>query len=766
MENENRGVELRVAEAHQDDIGFNSVRIDTASMKEIGVRVGDYVEIEGNRKTVAVVERAYPSDLNLRLVRMDGTTRKNAKAAIGENITVRKADITEADVVNLAPVSNTSIKGGEELVGRLLNGRAVSKGDLVTVGNSNKGGSMGSIFGEDLFNAFFQGGGFPGGAFFGLSEFRFVVTATSPKGNVLITEDTEINISLEPVKMSEETRVKHISYEDVGGLSDAVGKIREMVEMPLKHPEIFMRLGITPPKGVLLYGPPGTGKTLLARAVADESDAHFISINGPEVMSKWVGDAEKKLRELFEEAEKNAPSIIFIDEIDAIATKREESIGEVEHRVVSQLLTLMDGLKGRGKVIVIAATNRPNAIDPALRRPGRFDREIIIGVPNEKGRLEILKIHTRNMPLDKSVGPDGLEHLAKITHGFVGADLESLIKEAAMNVIRRNINDLNLKEHENIPKTVLERLIVKMDDFIEALRFVRPSAMREVLVEKPNVSWNDVGGLDRVKDQLREAIEWPIKHPEAFKKVGIMPPKGILLYGPPGTGKTMLAKAIANETESNFIAIKGPEIYNKYVGESEKRIREIFDKARQVSPAIIFIDEIDSIASSRSSFEGSNANEQVVNQLLTELDGIEPLKNVVVIAATNRIDRIDSAILRSGRFDSVVFVPPPNEKERKAIFKVYLDRMPIEGDKEKLIDSLASRSEGYVGSDIERLTKEAGMVALRNDIGAEKISKDDLEKAFDIVKPSLTADEVKRYEETAVKVYTRKTKSGELTYFG
>lgn len=762
MENENFGLNLKVAEAHQDSIGFNIVKIDTNAMKQIGVRAGDYVEIEGNRKTIAQVDRSYPADLNLRIIRMDGTTRKNAKATVGENVMVRKADVTDADVVNLAPVTNTSIKGGEELVGRLLNGRAVSKGDLVTAGNGNRGG-IGSIFGDtDIFDMVFHGGGFPA-PIFGMGELRFVVTSTSPKGYAVITEDTEINISTEPVKMTEEARVKHVSYEDVGGISDAVGKIREMVEMPLKHPEIFMRLGISPPKGVLLYGPPGTGKTLLARAVADESEAHFISINGPEVMSKWVGDAEKKLRELFEDAEKNAPAIIFIDEIDAIATKREESMGEVEHRVVSQLLTLMDGLKGRGKVIVIAATNRPNAIDPALRRPGRFDREIMIGVPNEKGRLEILKIHSRNMPMEKSVD---LPYLSRITYGFVGADLESLIKEAAMNVIRRNINELNLKENENIPKAALEKLVVRMDDFREAIRFVRPSALREVLIEKPNVTWSDVGGLDRVKAQLMEAVEWPLKHPDAFKKVGIVPPKGILLYGPPGTGKTMLAKAIANETESNFIAIKGPEIYNKWVGESEKKIRDIFDKARQVSPSIIFIDEIDSIAGSRSSFEGNNVSEQVVNQLLTELDGIEPLKNVVVIAATNRIDRIDSAILRSGRFDSIVFVPPPTEKEREAIFKVYVDKMPIEGEKEKLITHLASKSEGYVGSDIERLTKEAGMIALRNDLAADKISKEDFEKAFDIVKPSLTPDEAKKYEETANKVYSRKTKAGELTYFG
>ncbi len=762
---EKGGITLRVTEAHQDDIGLNSVRIDTASMKQIGIRPGDYVEIEGNRTTVARVDRAYPADLNLKLVRMDGTTRKNAKAAIGENVVVRKVDVTEADVVNLAPVSNAQIKGAEDLIGRLLFNRAVSKGDLLSIGNSNSGG-IGSVFGgNDLVNIMFEGG-FPS-ALFGFSEFRFVVTSTSPRGYVVITENTEVNISSEKLKAVEERSVKHVSYEDVGGLSDAVSKIREMVEMPLKHPEIFIRLGVTPPRGVLLYGPPGTGKTLLAKAVADESESYFISINGPEIMSKWVGDAEKRLRELFEDAEKNAPAIIFIDEVDAIATKREESAGEVEHRVVSQLLTLMDGLKGRGKVVVIAATNRPNAIDQALRRPGRFDREIAIGVPNERGRLEILKIHTRSTPLDKSEDNKvSLEYLARITHGFVGADLESLVKEAAMNVIRRNINELNIKEDENIPRSVLEKLVIGMDDFREALRFVRPSAMREIQVERPDVKWNDIGGLSSVKQQLVEAIEWPLKYPAAFAKLGITPPKGILLYGPPGTGKTLLAKAVANETESNFIAIKGPEIYSKWVGESEKKIRDIFDKARQVSPSIVFIDEIDSVASSRASIDTNNVSEQVVNQLLTELDGLEPLKNVVVIAATNRIDRIDPAILRSGRFDSIVLVPPPTEEERKAVFSVYLSKMPIKDSKEELINYLASKSEGYVGSDIERLAKEAGMIALRNDIDSNIVTKDDFEKAFDIIKPSLSADEAKKYTETAEKIYAKKSKAKDLAYFG
>ncbi|MEM3192931.1 MAG: CDC48 family AAA ATPase, partial [Candidatus Parvarchaeota archaeon] len=662
------------------------------------------------------------------------------------------------------PTSN-NVKVNSALLSKLLNERAMTKGDLVRVGNSVRGGNIGDIFGDEFIKIMLDG--FSGAPIFGLGEMMFIVLNTSPKGYVMVTETTRINLSHEPVKSVEE-RARTVSYEDIGGISDAVGKIREMVELPLKHPEIFIRLGVNPPKGVLLYGPPGTGKTLLARAVADESNAHFISINGPEVMSKWVGDAEKRLRDLFDEAEKNAPSIIFIDEIDAIATKREESVGEVEHRVVSQLLTLMDGLKGRGKVIVIAATNRPNAIDPALRRPGRFDREIQIGVPDQKGRLEILKIHTRRMPLDNSNKKVDLEYLSKITHGFVGADIEALVKEAAMNVIRRNISELNIKESENIPKKVLDNLVVTQDDFIEALRFVRPSAMREVLVEKPNVKWEDVGGLENVKRQLIEAIEWPIKYPDAFKRIGIAPPKGILLYGPPGTGKTLLAKAIATESEANFIAIKGPEIFNKYVGESEKNVREIFNKARQVAPSIVLIDEIDAITTRRSGYEGNPAAETVVNQLLTELDGLQNLKGVVVIGATNRIDKIDAAILRPGRFDSIIFVPPPNREEQSKILDVYLKKMPLEEDEKELREYLLDKIEGFVGADIERLTKEAGMAALREDINNSKVSRRHFDKALQIVRPSLTPDEVKMYNEEAAKLYENKKLSAveKLNYFG
>ncbi|MEM3829977.1 MAG: CDC48 family AAA ATPase, partial [Conexivisphaerales archaeon] len=664
-----------------------------------------------------------------------------------------------------APLSQANIKN-TDFLSKLLEGRPVTKGDEVSAGRTA------SSFDEDIINAIFMSFSNFGVPLFG-EPMRFVVINTVPKGYVFISDKTQITIAPQSKQALEEAKIRQVSYEDIGGLDDAVAKIREMVEIPLRHPEIFMRLGIEPPKGVLLYGPPGTGKTLLARAVASESGASFFSINGPEIISKWVGDAEKRLREIFENAEKSAPSIIFIDEIDAIAPKREESTGEVEHRVVSQLLTLMDGLKGRGNVIVIAATNRPNAIDPALRRPGRFDREIYIGVPDEKGRLQILKIHTRKVPLDKEVD---LEYLARITHGFVGADLEALVKEAAMNAIRRNMDELNISEDERIPRSVLEKLYLTMEDFREALRFVRPSAMREVLIERPNVRWEDIGGLNAVKQRLVEIIEWPLKYPNAFKAAGISPPKGVLLFGPPGTGKTLLARAVASETESNFILVKGPEIFSKYVGESEKNIREVFDRAKRVAPSIIFLDEIDAIASNREASEENRVEAQVVNALLNELDGLEPLKNVIVLAATNRIELIDPAILRAGRFDEIIFVPPPSLEERKSILRVYLSKMPI-ANLDKIIDDLAARTEGFVGADIEKLAKDAAMIALRRNFdsmdkinsGEEKveITPEDFYSALEIVKPSLTKDQVEYYIKQAERLYKRReVAEKQEKYFG
>jgi transitional endoplasmic reticulum ATPase len=597
--------------------------------------------------------------------------------------------------------------------------------------------------------------------FGGLSDIKFAVVNTSPKGAVLITPETSLSVSPEAVEL-EEKKVPDISYEDIGGLGDELSKVRELVELPLKHPEIFERLGVEPPKGILLYGPPGTGKTLLAKAVANEADAYFVSLAGPEIMSKWVGEAEKKLREIFENAEKNAPAIIFIDEVDAIAPKREEAVGEVERRVVAQLLATMDGLKSRGRVVVIAATNRPNDIDPALRRPGRFDREIEIGVPDRKGRLEILKIHTRNMPLTKDVNVD---KLVDVTHGFVGADLAALAKEAAMNVLRRLVPDLKLKEGEPLPRELLEKLVVNMNDFKSALRLVRPSLLREVLIETPKVGWDDIGGLEEVKQKLKEAVEWPLKYPKAFTRIGVSPPKGILLTGPPGTGKTLLAKAVAKESEANFISVKGPEIMSKWVGESEKAIREIFRKARQASPCIVFFDELDSIAPRRGMETGARVTEQVIAQLLTEMDGLEELTDVVIIAATNRPDIIDPGLLRPGRFDRIILVTAPDKEARELILKVHTKDMPLTKDVD--IKKLAEETDGYSGADLEAVAREAGIIALREDINATEVKSKHFKKALDAVKPSLSKGDIDAYQRFIDRFHTRKAEMAkEVPYLG
>jgi transitional endoplasmic reticulum ATPase len=622
---------------------------------------------------------------------------------------------------------------------------------------------------------------------FGFGDIKFVVVDTAPKQPIIVAEQTDVVFNPEAIEIKEEL-VPDITYEDIGGLDEEVKKVREMVELPLKHPEIFERLGIEAPKGVLLHGPPGTGKTLLAKAVANETNSHFILINGPEIMSKYYGQSEENLRKKFEEAQKNAPSIVFIDEIDAIASKREDIKGEVERRVVAQLLAVMDGLKSRGKVVVIAATNVPNILDPALRRPGRFDREIEIGVPGKEGRLNILKIHTRNMPLGKKVN---LKELAAITHGFVGADLSSLAKEAAMIVLRKIFPDLKLQEEEPIPKDILEKLRITQKDFKEALKVVRPSALREVLVEIPNIKWTDVGGLGSVKQELIEAVEWPLKFPDSFKRLGVKPPKGILLYGAPGTGKTLLAKAVANESQANFILVKGPELLSKWVGESEKAVREVFKKARQVSPCIIFFDEIDSLAPKRGAGSDSHVSERVVNQMLTEIDGLEEMHDVVIIAATNRPDIVDTALLRPGRFDRMILTPIPDEKTRLEIFKVHTEGMPLkdgenilnknektkkqnnvaskmDGDeaiqeeelkkkpkeaikmdskREAFLLNLAEKTEGYAGSDIESVCREAAILALRGSMEAKEITAKHFEKAIEKVPPSVDKDIQKAYEE-------------------
>ncbi len=738
-------IKLKVVEAIQDDLYKGIVRVDTTFMHQADLRPGDIVEIQGERRTVAVIERAYPGDIGLNIIRMDGLMRRNASTSIGEFIKIRKADVKEAKKVTIAPAKKGIIVKADPVIFKQgLLGRPVLKGDLVTLGGSTRRKSIMSehpLF-DDVFSmlddvAF-------GGYGFGVGDIKFVVVDTNPKPvAVIITDSTEITFNPEAVELKEEKSFE-VTYEDIGGLSEEIRKVREMVELPLKRPEIFERLGIEPPKGVLLHGPPGTGKTLLAKAVANETQSHFLVINGPEIMSKYYGQSEENLRKKFEEAEKNAPAIIFIDEIDAIATKREESKGEVERRVVAQLLALMDGLKSRGKVVVIAATNIPNALDPALRRPGRFDREIEIGVPNKESREQILKIHTRNMPLAKSVN---LKKISEITHGFVGADLSALAKEAAMIVLRRLLPQLKLKEEEPIPKEVLEELFISQDDFIESLKVVRPSALREVLIEVPNIKWTQVGGLTDAKQELIEAVEWPFKNPDAFKRLGVKPPKGILLYGPPGTGKTMLAKAVATESEANFIAIKGPELLSKWVGESEKAIREIFKKARQASPTIVFFDEIDSIAGRRNSEEGggsSKVTESVLNQLLTEMDGMQELHDIVIIAATNRPDMLDTALLRPGRFDRIVLVGPPDKKSRQDIFKIHTKGMPI---KNIDFEELAEKTEGYTGADIESICREAAILALREDINAKEVPKKFFNEALKKVRPSVPKDVEQAYSD-------------------
>ncbi|MBW2970158.1 CDC48 family AAA ATPase [Candidatus Woesearchaeota archaeon] len=730
-------VKLKVAEAIQDDVNKGIVRIDSSFMREIDVRPGDIVEIDGTRKTAAIVDRAYPGDIGLNIIRMDGLSRKNARTSIGEIIAVRKATVEPAKKVTIAPArEGIVVRASANIFKQGLLGRAVVKGDIISLGGTRRRRTAmsQSPFFDEVFTMMEESM-----MAYGFGDLKFVVAETNPKTAVIITEQTEVVLSPEAVEIKEEA-VPEVTYEDIGGLEDEIKKVREMIELPLKHPEIFERLGVEPPKGVLLHGPPGTGKTLLAKAVANETNAHFLLINGPEIMSKFYGQSEENLRKKFEEAEKNAPSIIFIDEIDAIATKREETKGEVERRVVAQLLALMDGLKSRGKVVVIAATNVPNILDPALRRPGRFDRELEIGVPNKEGRLNVLKIHTRNMPLDKDVN---LKELASTTHGFVGADLAALAKEAAMIVLRRILPELKYEKNEPLPKELLEKLKVGKKDFKEALKIVRPSALREVLVEVPNVKWADVGGLETVKQELKEAVEWPLKHPDSFKRLGVRPPRGILLYGAPGTGKTMLAKAVANESKANFIAVKGPELLSKWVGESEKAVREIFKKARQTAPTIIFFDEIDSLAPRRGlSSNDSGVTERVVNQILTEIDGLEGMSDIVIIGATNRPDMLDTALLRPGRFDRIILTPVPDKNARLETFKVHTKNMPL---KDVDIEDLADKTEGYVGADIESICREAAILALREMMNAKAVTMEHFEAAIKKVAPSITKDVEKMY---------------------
>ncbi|MEM0188389.1 MAG: CDC48 family AAA ATPase [Saccharolobus sp.] len=730
---------LKVMEARQKDVGRGKVRIDIDELSQIDASPGDVIEIEGTRKTAAIAWPLSPEDATSEkdIIRMDGITRKNAGVSIGDKVIVRKAVVKTANMVKLAP-SNFSITvdpGFISYVKKRLKEFPLVEGDTVLI----------PVLGQAI---------------------PFTVVQVKPAGIVLVGDETIINISDKPVEPS---RYPRVTYEDIGGMKNIIEKVRELVELPLRHPELFKRLGIEPPKGVLLYGPPGVGKTLLAKAIANETDAYFTSINGPEIMSKFYGESEQRLREIFEDAKKHAPAIIFIDEIDAIAPKRDEVIGEVERRVVAQLLTLMDGLENRGNVIVIAATNRPSAVDPALRRPGRFDREIEIPLPDKQGRLEILQIHTRNMPLSNDVD---LEKLADITHGYTGADLAALVREAAMNALRRYLPKIDLNQ-DKIPPEILESMEVKAEDFTNAFKEIVPSGLREIYIEVPEVRWSDIGGLEDIKEELKEVIEYPLKYPELYQNSGIEPPKGILLFGPPGTGKTMLAKAVATESGANFIAVRGPEVLSKWVGESEKAVREIFRKARMYAPSVIFIDEIDAIAPIRGASYDSGVTERIVNQLLAEMDGIENLENVAVVAATNRPDILDPALLRPGRFEKLIYVPPPDKKARIEILKVHTKNIVIAEDVS--LEDIAERTEGYTGADLAALVREAAMRAIResmricvnkvdeickpNDLECKdkvmkecmkttgvKVSLRHFEEAMKKIKPSVTQDMLQFYQ--------------------
>ncbi|NLX49883.1 MAG: CDC48 family AAA ATPase [Methanospirillum sp.] len=736
MTKENGYLNVTVKEAAREDAGRGIARVSIDVMRSLGLVSGDVIEIVGKRKANAIVWPGFAEDSGRAILRIDGNTRGNAGTGVDEQVRIHKVQAAVAKRVVIQPTQPIRLVGGEQYLKRLLRGRSVTEGQTLRV----------DVIGNPL---------------------TFVIAKVAPKGIAIVADETVIELKetpYEPKEEKERGERTDVHYEDIGGLGRELEQVREMIELPLRHPEIFERLGITPPKGVLLYGPPGTGKTLIAKAVANEVDAHFLTISGPEIMSKYYGESEGNLRQVFEEATENAPAIIFIDELDAIAPRREDTKGEVERRVVAQLLALMDGLKGRGQVVVIGATNIPDAIDPALRRGGRFDREIEIGIPDTKGREEIFKIHTRGVPLSKEIVENNRVHdYAETTHGFVGADIALLVKEAAMHALRRVLP--SIKADEEIPAELLDDLEVTDADFTEARKYVDPSGMREVLVEVPDVTWADVGGLEDVKAELRETVEWPLKYADVFEKLRTEAPKGVLLFGPPGTGKTLLAKAVANESDSNFISIKGPELLSKWVGESEKGVRDIFRRARQAAPSIVFFDEVDALVPVRGSYVGSShVTESVVSQILTELDGLEELKNVVVLAATNRPDMIDTALLRPGRLDRHVYVPPPDEDGRKKIFEVYLGQAGdlLAGDIE--LDDLVARTEGFVGADIEALVREAKLAAMREfislmgdrteqertDAAANiRLTKAHFETGLDRIKASLDRDAIEASERQA-----------------
>ncbi|MFC0408952.1 CDC48 family AAA ATPase [Roseomonas elaeocarpi] len=732
MAEEARSTQVQVANARPDDVGKGVARISRKAMGELGIQPGEVLEVVGQRHTAVIAVPPSPEDEDLEIIRLDGLGRANAGVTAGERIEVRKAQVRTATHVTLAPAQkNLRLSGSAEGLRRVFMGRPLSSGDVVSTSVYQRPEGGGE---EEAFRRFFNQ------QTYALQEIRLVVVSVVPKGIVRVDGNTEFEL-LPQYSEPKEVRRADVTYDDIGGLGNAVEQVREMVELPLRHPELFQRLGIDPPKGVILHGPPGTGKTLLAKAVANESEANFFSIAGPEIMGSQYGESEKRLREIFEEAGKKAPSIIFIDEIDSIAPKRDETRGEVERRIVAQLLTLMDGLEPRQNVVVIAATNRVDAIDEALRRPGRFDREIVIGVPDEPGRRAQLAIHTRGMPLAEDVD---LDALAKSTYGYVGADMSALAREAAMDAVRRVLPQINLRE--GIPSEVLAGMRVCRQDFDNALKRIQPSALREIMIQVPNTTWEDVGGLEETRTQLRDGIELPLRNPEAFRRLGIRPAKGFLLFGPPGTGKTLMAKAVAREANANFIATKSSDLLSKWYGESEQQVSRLFARARQVAPTVIFIDEIDSLVPARGGSMGEPAvTERVVNTILAEMDGLEELQSVVVIGATNRPNLLDPALLRPGRFDELVYVPVPDEAGRRHILGIQTRDMPIADDVD--LDDLARRTQGYTGADLGDVVRRAGLLALRGDINSPAVGRSQFDQALREARPSVTPEMEQEYEQ-------------------
>jgi transitional endoplasmic reticulum ATPase len=729
---------LQVANARPDDSGRGLARLSRATLNALGLKEGDVVEIVGKRSTPARAVTPYAEDEGLDILRLDGLQRANAGVGSGDFVEVRRAESRAAQRVVFAPAQqNLRLEGSTQALKRSFGMRPLTAGDIVATSGQQRV-ERGNLPPElrQMLNA----------PAYALQEIRLTVVSTTPKGIVHIDAETEVELRPE-YEEANEARRADVTYDDLGGMGDTIDQLREMVELPLRYPELFQRLGVDPPKGVLLHGPPGTGKTRLARAVANESHAEFFHIAGPEIMGSAYGESEKRLRDIFEQANKAAPSIIFIDEIDSIAPKRGQVTGEAEKRLVAQLLTLMDGLESRANLVVIAATNRPEAIDEALRRPGRFDREIVVGVPDERGRREILGIHTRGMPLGDKVD---LEELARTTYGFVGADLAALTREAAIEAVRRIMPKLDLEER-TIPPEVLDELSVTREDFLSAIKRVQPSAMREVMVQAPNVGWDDVGGLDEARERLREGVELPLKDPDAFRRLGIRPAKGFLLYGPPGTGKTLLAKAVAREAEANFIATKSSDLLSKWYGESEQQIARLFSRARQVAPCVIFIDELDSLVPARGGGMGEPAvTERVVNTILAEMDGLEELQSVVVIGATNRPNLIDPALLRPGRFDELVYVSVPDRGGRRRILSIHTGRMPLATDVD--LDDLASRTDRFSGADLEDLVRRAGMFALRQSVGATEVTAADFDAALKETRASVTPEMELEYEQMAARL--------------